>query len=550
MPWYAKAEKSHKTPMTKKIIILGGGIGGLTVAHELARSVGSKYEIHVYERNQIIGGMARSSYKERNGVRLPTEYCWRIYGPNYRNLRPILKQIPLKGDATKTVHDNLVDIRNYLIADQGTVLYLNNRPKALFDIRKAFKKIPFSQKFSVLSRIFYCFMISTKRLNQLDRFSWSEYINPKKMLGHDMRKYIIDIMGPYLGAENEKVNVPSVVKTLETFKLRNRPLSVMGGPTNEAWFDHWQAYLEGMGVTFHLGKTVQDVHLSGTHIDAVELTDGTRVTGDYFFCSLPIDIVAQLPSLQLDGMTQLAERGHQLMMGIQLYFDKKIALPYRDTALHIPDSPWQLVIEPQGVIWGKQYGDIADLWSVGLCDPLKPGLLIRKPFVECSHEEICKEVWYQICHSEFGNFLHLDRVNILDYNVWDTYVYDGTKIDTTEPKFSTNKGTYFLRPQNETKYENLFFATGYTQTKTDMFEMESAAESGRRAARLLDKTVRVAEARRPIFFAPYRAVDRLLSPLNMYRVIPFAWFALGLLPALVIYPFSYLVAFARRYATR
>ena len=82
--------------MKKKVVILGAGIAGLTVAHELSRSK-SDYEIHVYDRNNVIGGMARSGVKQRDDILLPTEYSWRIYGPNYYNLRDIFKQIPLLG---------------------------------------------------------------------------------------------------------------------------------------------------------------------------------------------------------------------------------------------------------------------------------------------------------------------------------------------------------------------------------------------------------------------------------------------------------------------
>jgi uncharacterized protein with NAD-binding domain and iron-sulfur cluster len=525
--------------MSKKVVILGGGIGGLTVAHELVGS-GQDYDIHIYERNASIGGMARSGYKERNGVKLPTEYCWRIYGPNYHNLRAILRQIPLTNESNKNVHDNLVDIRDYLIADKGKIFFMNNRPKTLLDIRGAFKNVPLAEKASVLSKILYCFMISTKRLNSLDRLSWSEYINPDNTLSHDMRKYVIESMAPYLGAEHSKVNVPSVAKTLETFTLFNKPLSVMNGPTSEAWFDHWQAYLESKGVTFHLNTQVADVKTMSDTIEAITLADGTTVRADVFFCCLPVESVAKIPSLKIKGISELAKRAHQLMVGIQLYFDKKIPLPKQNTAMHIPDSPWQLVIEPQGSIWGKSYGDVADVWSIGLCDPFRPGNLIKKPFTECSYQEIEKEVWHQVTSSELGPFLGLEKVKVIDYKLWNTYVYDGTKIDTYEPKFSTNKGTYYLRPRNKTSYKNLYFATAYTQTTTDMFEMESAAESGRRAAQLLDKSVRVAESGRPILFAPYRWLDALFARLNPYKILPGVWFVIGLPIAIVLYPLVYL----------
>lgn len=520
-----------------KIIIMGCGIGGLTVAHELVSSIDSTYEIHLYDRHNIIGGMARSGLKNRCDTMLPTEYCWRIYGPNYNNLRHILKQIPLKHDASKTVHDNLIDISNYLIADQQTVVHMNNRPGTLFDLRRVFKKVPLKQKIQVLNKIIYCFLISTKRLNALDKLPWANYINPVNSLCHDMKKYIIDIMGPYLGADAEKVNVPSVAKTLESFKILNRPISVMNGPTNEVWFEHWKIYLESKGVIFHLNSEITAIHVEEDEIKHILLADNTKVSGDEYFCSLPVESVARLESLKIPGISELAKRSYQLMMSIQLYFDKKINLPYQNTAMYIPDSPWQLVIEPQGSIWQKSYNGIADLWSIGLCDSVHPGLLIKKPFVECSHEEIKQEVWYQILQSEFNQYLHLDAVQIIDYNVWDTYVYNGKKLDTYEPKFSTNQGTFYLRPENKTHLKNMYFATAYTKTDTDMFEMESATESGRRAAKILEPTIKVIGIQRPLFFSLYRLVDKIVPALNIYQYSPMLWFLAGVIPALIVFPF-------------
>lgn len=521
-----------------KIIIMGGGIGGLTVAHELvASSIASNYEIHIYERHNNIGGMARSGQKSHVNAILPTEYCWRIYGPNYNNLREILKQIPLQHDVSKTVHDNLVDISNYLIADQQTIVHMNNRPSTLLDLRRVFRNVPFKQKRQVLNKLLYCFLISTKRLNALDNLSWADYVNPDHSLCHDMKKYIIDIMGPYLGADAEKVNVPSVAKTLESFKLLNRPISVMNGPTSDAWFTHWKTYLESKGVIFHLNSEITAIHEENNEIKHILLADHTKESGDAFFCSLPVESVARFESLNIPNIQTLANHAHQLMMSIQLYFDKKINLPYQNTAMYIPDSPWQLVIEPQGSIWSKHYSGIADLWSIGLCNAVHPGRLIKKPFVECSHEEIKQEVWDQLIQSEFKQYLALDTVQIVDYNVWDTYVFNGEKLDTYEPKFSTNKDTFYLRPENKTYLKNMYFATAYTKTDTDMFEMESAAESGRRAAKMLEPSIKVIRTQRPLFFSPYRLIDKLFPFFNIYKYSPILCLLVGFVPALILFPF-------------
>jgi hypothetical protein len=388
-------------------------------------------------------------------------------------------------------------------------------------------------------------MISTDRLNALDNSTWKDYINPNNLLCHDIKKYIIDIMGPYLGAEAAQVNVPSVAKTLESFKLFNRPISVMNGPTSEAWFDHWKTHLETKGVIFHLNIVVKDIYPEGNSVKSALLADGSQVTGDVFFCGLSVSSIASMYSLKITGIDELARCSHQLMVGIQLYFDKKIPLPHQNTALYIPDSPWQLVIEPQGSIWSKSYNDIADIWSIGLCDPIRHGVIIKKPFVECSHEEIKKEVWHQIIVSELGKHLDLTKVKILEHHVWDTYVFNGKKLITDEPKFSTNKGTFYLRPNNQTIFDNFHFATAYTKTETDMFEMESAAESGRQAARILEKSVRVVPTHRPILFSFYRWFDSRLPQYNLYKHFPFVWFCLGL-PFLLLLPFAYLKRLIQR----
>ncbi|NCT57243.1 MAG: NAD(P)-binding protein [Legionella sp.] len=519
----------------KKVVILGAGIAGLTVAHELIRS-GRDDDIHIYDKKSVIGGMARSGVKKKNNTPLPTEYSWRIYGPNYHNLRDIFKQIPLINDPNKTVHDNLIDIHDYLIADKQTIFHMNNRPKTLWEMRRAFRGIPFKQKWRVIRKIIYCVMISTERLNHMDNLTWNDYIDPDRSLCHDMRKYIIDIMGPFLGVEVLRVNVPSTIKTLESFKLLNRPISVMNGPTNEAWFEHWQAYLKHCGVIFHLDHEVTDIHTEGDRVTHVMIAN-SEISGDIFFCCLPVDSVAKIPSLSSPEIVELAQNGYQLMVGMQLYFDKKIVMPSNHTAMYIPDSPWQLVIEPQGAIWNKTYVDAADVWSVGLCDPSRPGLFIKKPFIHCSHEEIQQEVWYQITHSELGDYLLLNTVQVIDYNVWDTYRFNGHALETDEPKFSTNKGTWFLRPNNKTRFNNLYFAAAYTKTETDMFEMESAAESGRRAAKLIEKSVHIIPSHRPQLFAFYRNLDAILKPLNLYRYVTLGWFFLGL-PFAALYGFG------------
>lgn len=71
------------------VSIYGGGIAGLTIAHEL---VTKGFKVSVYEKDSQIGGMAKS---KRNKMDIPTEHSWRGYAPFYYNAFDILKRIPI-----------------------------------------------------------------------------------------------------------------------------------------------------------------------------------------------------------------------------------------------------------------------------------------------------------------------------------------------------------------------------------------------------------------------------------------------------------------------
>ncbi len=76
----------------KRVNVFGGGIAGLTVAHELSEK---GFEVHVYEKDKTIGGMAKSLRLPDNHI--PTEHSWRGYLPFYLNCFDIQKRIPFSG---------------------------------------------------------------------------------------------------------------------------------------------------------------------------------------------------------------------------------------------------------------------------------------------------------------------------------------------------------------------------------------------------------------------------------------------------------------------
>ena len=86
-----------------------------------------------------------------------------------------------------------------------------------------------------------------------------------------------------------------------------------------------------------------------------------------------------------------------------------------------------------------------------------------------------------------------------------------------EPLLINTAGSWEDRPEAVTEIENLFLASDYVRTHTDLATMEGANEAARRAVNGILDTTGSSQPRCPVWklsepamFAPARAFDRLL----------------------------------------
>jgi uncharacterized protein with NAD-binding domain and iron-sulfur cluster len=102
-----------------KVIVIGGGVAGMSAAHELARCGG--FEVVVYEQRPVAGGKARSldAIQGTDGRRaLPGEHGFRFFPGFYRHLPDTMAKIPYAGQL-HGVLDNLVTSTQVQIAREG-----------------------------------------------------------------------------------------------------------------------------------------------------------------------------------------------------------------------------------------------------------------------------------------------------------------------------------------------------------------------------------------------------------------------------------------------
>ena len=535
----------------EKIIIIGGGIGGLTVAHELSKY--KKYEIHIYEKNNIIGGLAKS---RRDDDGCATEYSWRVYFGFYYNLFRILKEIPTKNN--KTVYDNLTKYKHLNIADT---------------------KLNFIDKiklgYILLDGVSSC----NDRLKELDSISWYEYIK-------DISKSnILRLISPWFGLDRYKGSTYSIIKSGIEQQIIRKYVNlnftykdyVLKYPTSEGFFDFWEKYLINNNVYFHKNCELTNVKLMNKKIISVDIKNNLTLSqetiysniNDKVIFSMPIEVLSKIiletPELNigpLQNMHLLKKIARQDLLSVQLYFNKKILLAPDTNAFLIIDSPWDLIILLYDEIYintklCNKIQNVKGGWSIVICTTYVPGIIYKKTMMNSSYEEIKEEVLYQINNSsklkeiiyKYNSFNLEDDMIVHWSPLYESYSFDKNlnHMINTEPKFSNNINTLSLRPSVKTHIDNLYISTAYCKEALDIFCMEGAATSGIIVSKLINENIISPNYHqgRPIILSPLRFIDSLCYSLKFPNICPLLVFILIFIFIFIIIKKIYKIIFIK-----
>jgi hypothetical protein len=253
----------------KTITIIGGGIGGLTVAHELSKY--NDYNITIYERNDDIGGLARSK-RDKDGC--ATEYCWRVFFGFYDNLFKTFSEIK----------DNDQSIMKYLTEYKH--LNINDTPQ--------------SKKDYIYSALFILYGLTScdKRLDKLDELSWWDALHILPNTN------VLRSIGPWLGMDRYKGSYKSVIKVGSEMQMVKSRIDtkykdyITTRPTSEALFYPWKKHLEKNNVKINLNTVLQSIKIKDNEITEIEIYDNntktvTKIKSDYYVFNLPVEILDQ-----------------------------------------------------------------------------------------------------------------------------------------------------------------------------------------------------------------------------------------------------------------
>jgi uncharacterized protein with NAD-binding domain and iron-sulfur cluster len=500
--------------MALQVIVIGGGVAGLTAAHELSERGAA---VTVYERRPDWGGKARSQpvVDSAFGARkpLPGEHGFRFYPRFYRHVIDLMQRIPVGNG--RSVADRLKPTTESAVAlvDEDTwYRFYRRAPGRPLEILEAlelfFKTLDFdSADFKLFGAKILQFFTScdARRLDSYEHLSWWQFLQGddySRKLQRQLRAIprTMVAMDPQRGSAYT-IGTISMQLLLDFATAGMANDRTLGGPTSEMWIDPWIAHLRSHAVRLEAGVTVESIDVDDGRIGGVRLAgDPVAQTADFYVLAVPIDRVIAMITPHMGAIdptletlrTSNADELVSWMVGAQYFLKEDVQLVRGHT--FYPDSPWALTSISQAQFWTEggafrdRYGDgtVGGVLSVDISDWDTPGNHVRKPAKQCTPTEIRREVWEQLKAALNGHepgdvvlrdeLLHSFHLDIdIDYQ-------PGVPPTNSSRLLVHPPGSWAIRPEAATRIPNLMLAGDYVRTNTNLASMEGACEAGRRAA--------------------------------------------------------------------
>jgi 15-cis-phytoene desaturase len=499
--------------MAPHVIVIGGGIAGLTSAHELSDRGAT---VTVYERRPDWGGKARSQPVPGTAVGgrkpLPGEHGFRFYPRFYRHVIDLMQRIPVGGG--RSVADRLQPTTESAVAmvdDATWHRFFRRAPGRPLEILEAlelfFKTLDFdAADFKLFGARILQFFTScdARRLDAYERQSWWQFLQGddySRRLQRQLRAIprTMVAMDPQRGSART-IGTTSMQLILDLALSGVTNDRTLGGPTSEMWIDPWIAHLQSRGVQLEANVAVDGLDVDGGRISGVRLAgDPVPKVADFYVLAVPIDRAIAMITPQMGALdpaletlrTSNADDLVAWMVGAQYFLKEDVQLVRGHT--FYPDSPWALTSISQAQFWSEggafrdRYGDgqVGGVLSVDISDWDAPGSYSGKPAKQCTPSEIRRETWEQlkaalnghepgdvVLRDELVHSFHLDAD--LDYSA-------GTPPTNHSRLLVHPPGSWAVRPEAATRIPNLVLAGDYVRTHTDVASMEGACEAARRA---------------------------------------------------------------------
>ncbi len=491
----------------RSVLVLGGGISGMSAALELA----GECEVTIVERRAIVGGKSRTWIDPR--YELFREHSFRVFHRSYANLFDAMRRIPFGNG--RTTFDNLE-----AFIDERTLF--RSYPETWREYRARGKALDFPERLRIAGDLVGLLRLLASSPRRLRRdYAHRDFEELFARRADGSRGLVFDVLRGMsqveYSADRMNPDARIMVHFIEKHFLHGPPGTgwfALKGPTSDAFLEPFRAHLERLGVRFRLETEVTAIH----HDAAKERIDSVRVRhvpsgreedlrADVFVSALTSDVLVPLladsvfeAAPTLEALRDVRRVGNN---GVLVYTSEEQRLAGGYYLWH----PWRPAVTAYAKRWdpsirrldgmglGATKGRIRDVLSYCICDWEEPGVVVKKPAKRCSPAEIYEELCAagEADRSVVTNFDRGAHLPAIDRDgaetpclVDEALVYDETGsfvVHNEDTLLHLPAGGYDRMPRARTGIPNFVLASTHAWNAFGCGDsMESANETGRRAA--------------------------------------------------------------------
>lgn len=430
-------------------IIVGGGLAGMTVAHELTLR---GWHVTLLECSKRLGGKAGSDLKSGRLV----EHGYHVFPQWYPNVRSILERINVK----------LIDFDRYHFLLPG------GYPNRVTVLGPSGFSAMWHYIFNGLLPWYHNLLYIYSVLDMISRpLSEKKFLDQVSQIGLIRGKWYTSESVAEMGQENvlKASAIPvydlsaMTAKRIASYWVRQASpfLSILPGDLQTVFIEPQVRELEAQGVEIRYDSEVTDVLMREGEVAGVALSDGTELSADVYALCTPFEVTRQW--LHDDMYNADPELGNMHFLEAQ----PMSALHLR-VRKELPDLPREHVFL-HGSHYALSFIDITPHWK-GL-DGTHELSFISSNYSPLNG--VSAEGAKDLLLKEISEYLPITPADVESWEL---------NPNTNVPLFINTIGAWSNRPRAKTKIKNLYLAGDYVKNAIDLACMEGAVSAALEAS--------------------------------------------------------------------
>jgi 15-cis-phytoene desaturase len=446
------------------VIILGGGLAGLTAAKRLAEK---GFQVRLYEKRNLFGGKV-SSWKDKDGDWVETGlHCF--FGA-YDEIYDLMREL----DTYKHILWKKHELNYTLSQGQRFKFTTWNLPTPFHLVPALFR----NGYFSIFEMLKFAKLLGPilfggeKYYEKQDHLTYEQWHESRGLSKRMVKKMFLPMALALKFLPPEELSANIVLAVAGEF-LRRPRASMMGflkGSPETYLISPLVKDLVSRGVKIESDRKAASLIYDGKKITGVQMTDGETLTADYYLTALPVHNLKTVLPENLKSANPFFRNIDSFegvpVVTVQIWYDRLIT--DIDNIMFAPDGTIPFYADVAKTT--PEYATMNGVSHEGKTR-FELGVAPAKNIIGLSDEEIIAKVDASV-------------KDIFPVTAKDAKILKHTIVRVPQSVYAPYPGTEMKRPTQKTPVENYFMAGGYTKNRF-YDSMEGAVSTGNSAAREL-----------------------------------------------------------------